>query len=180
MVQIGVLTTYDPVPPEVEAKARALGSAIAKGGHVLITGGDGGLMRTVSEAAFKEGGTTVGIMAIEMEKIDDAHPWHNPFNSVVIRSGQSFTSRSSMVVRSSDALILLAGGVGSLTEVAMAYNMKKPIVVLVGTGMMADRLGELFPDGFLDHRRMVRLHFEVDPQGAVDLAAELARQRGLR
>ncbi|MEN3035715.1 MAG: TIGR00725 family protein, partial [Candidatus Methanosuratincola sp.] len=69
--------------------------------------------------------------------------------------------------------ILVAGGVGSLTEVAMAYNMKKPIVVLKGTGMMADRLVELFPDGFLDHRKMVRLRFEEDPEKAVDLAVEL-------
>lgn len=180
MVQIGVLTTYDPVPPEVEAKAKALGKAIARRGHVLITGGDGGLMRTVSEAAFREGGMTVGIMAIEMEGITSAHPWNNPYNHAVIRSGQSFTSRSSIVVRSSDALILVAGGVGSLTEVAMAYNMKKPVVVLKGTGMMADRLMELFPEGFLDHRRVVRLRFEGDPERAVDLAADLAESERKR
>jgi len=114
---------------------------------VLITGGDGGLMRVVSEAAFKEGGMTVGIMAVEMEGIAGSHPWNNPYNRVVIRSGQSFTSRSSIVVRSSDAIILVAGGVGSLAEVAMAYNMKKPVVVLKGTGMIADRLVELFPTG---------------------------------
>ncbi len=180
MVQIGVLTTYDPVPSEVEAKARTLGKAIARRGHVLITGGDGGLMRAVSEAAFREGGTTVGIIALEMEGIGGAHPWHNPYNRVVIRSGQSFTSRSSIVVRSSDALILVAGGVGSLTEVAMAYNMKKPVVVLKGTGMMADRLMELFPEGFLDHRKLVHLRFEEDPEKAVDLAAELAgTERGM-
>ncbi|MEN3035689.1 MAG: TIGR00725 family protein [Candidatus Methanosuratincola sp.] len=172
------MTTYDPVTHEVEAKAKALGKAIARRGHVLITGGDGGLMRVVSEAAFKEGGMTVGIMALEMEGIAGSHPWNNPYNRVVIRSGQSFTSRSSIVVRSSDAIILVAGGVGSLAEVAIAYNMKKPVVVLKGTGMIADRLVELFPDGFLDHRKMVRLRFEEDPEKAVDLAAELARLDG--
>lgn len=177
MAQIGVLTTYDPVPPSVEEKARELGRHLARRGCIVVTGGNGGLMRVVSEAAYKEGGITVGIVARELEDISEDHPWHNPYNRVRIATGQTFTSRSSIVVRSSDSVILVAGGVGSLTEVSIAYNLGKPIVVLTGTGMMADRLQSLFPDGYLDHRKIVRLRFESDPGRAADLAVMLAEEK---
>jgi len=174
MVQIGVLTTYDPVPPEVEAKARALGRALAESGAVVITGGNGGLMTVIAEAVFKAGGITVGMLARELEDIGPDHKWYNPYNTVKIRTGQTFTARSSTVVRSSDAVIVMAGGVGTLTETAIAYNLRKPIVVLKGSGMMADRLPKLFPDGYLDHRRLIRINFVEDPKEAAQTAVRLA------
>jgi len=174
MVQIGILTTYDPVPPEVEEKARALGMALAESGAVVITGGNGGLMTVVAEAVAKAGGVTVGILARELEDIGPDHEWYNPYNTVKIKTGQTFTARSSTVVRSSDAVIVVAGGVGTLTETAIAYNLRKPIVVLKGTGMMADRLPKLFLDGYLDHRRLIKIRFVEDPREAAQTAIRLA------
>jgi len=175
MMQIGILTTYDPVPAEVVEKVKLLGKALAEGGAVVITGGNGGLMTVVAEAASKAGGTTVGILARELEDIGPEHEWYNPYNTVKIRTGQTFTARSSTVVRSSDAVIVVAGGVGTLTETAIAYNLRKPIVVLKGSGMMADRLPRLFPDGYLDHRRLVKIIFAEDPKEAAETAARLAK-----
>ncbi|MBC7113198.1 MAG: TIGR00725 family protein [Candidatus Methanomethyliales bacterium] len=175
MVQIGVLTTYDPVPPEVEDKTKRLGMALARLGAIVITGGNGGLMTVVAEATRKAGGITVGILARELEDIGPDHPWFNPHNTVKIRTGQTFTSRSSIVVRSSDAVIVVAGGVGTLTEVSIAYNLRKPIVVLRGTGMLADRLPIMFPDGYIDHRHIVKMHFVEEPEEAAKIATDLAR-----
>ncbi|MCX8182370.1 MAG: TIGR00725 family protein [Candidatus Methanomethyliaceae archaeon] len=176
MVQIGVLTTYDPVPLDVEEKAKRLGMALAARGAILITGGNGGLMTLVAEAARKAGGLTVGILAIELEDIGPGHHWFNPYNTIKIKTGQTFTSRSSIVVRSSDAVIVVAGGVGTLTEVSIAYNLKKPIVVLKGSGMMADKLPLMFPDGYIDHRHLVKLHFIENPEEAAELAINLAKK----
>ncbi len=82
------------------------------------------------------------------------------------------------MVRSSDAVIMVAGGVGTLTELAMAYNLKKPLVVLTGTGLMADRVASLFPDGYLDHRKLTRIFFTDDPVRAVEAAIEMAGLSG--
>ncbi len=176
MVQIGIFTTYDPVPDSVVAKAKALGQALAERKCIVLTGGNGGLMNVISEAVVKAGGLTVGIMAREVEGIDASSKWYNPYNTVKIMSGQTFTSRSSILVRSSDAVVVVAGGVGTLTEVSMAYNIRKPIIVVKGTGMMADRLASLFPDGYLDHRRISPMHFISDPTEAADLAFELGKE----
>jgi len=176
MVQIGIFTTYDPVPDVVVEKARVLGRALAERKCTVLTGGSGGLMNVISEAVVKAGGLTVGIMAREAEGIGSDNEWYNPYNTVRILSGQTFTMRSSMLARSSDAAIALAGGVGTLTEVSIAYNLGKPIVALKGTGMMAERLAALFPDGYIDHRKLSRIRFVSDPVEAAELAFRLGNE----
>src|SRR5512136_3052181 len=174
MVQIGVITTYDPVTDAATEKTRALGRALAERNCIVITGGNGGLMTVVSEAVTKGGGITVGIIAHELEDASKDHRLYNPYNTIRIKTGQTYTARSPTVVRSSDAIIMVAGGVGTLTELAIAYNLRKPIVVLTGTGLMADRIASIFPDGYLDHRKLTRLFFTNDPAEAVDAAIHMA------
>jgi len=176
MVQIGIFTTYDQVPDAVAEKARALGRALAERKCIVLTGGSGGLMNVISEAVVKAGGLTVGIMAREAEGLGTDSEWHNPYNTVRILTGQTFTMRSAMLVRSSDAAIALAGGVGTLTEVSIAYNLGKPIIALKGTGMMAERLSSLFPDGYIDHRKLSRIRFVSDPVEAAELAFRLGKE----
>ncbi|HPC28135.1 MAG TPA: TIGR00725 family protein [Candidatus Methanomethylicus sp.] len=175
MVQIGIFTTYDEVPEDVAEKARALGRALAERKCTVLTGGSGGLMNVISEAVVKAGGLTVGIMAREAEGIGTDNEWHNPYNTIRILTGQTFTMRSAMLVRSSDAAIAVAGGVGTLTEVSIAYNLGKPIIALKGTGMMAERLSSLFPDGHIDHRKLSRIRFVSDPVEAAELAFRLGK-----
>lgn len=175
MVQIGVITTYDPVPEETVEKARALGKELAARNCIVITGGNGGLMTTVSEAVTRHGGITVGIIAHELEDAGKDHSLYNPYNTIRIKTGQTYTARSPTVVRSSDAIIMVAGGVGTLTELAMAYNLKKPIVVLTGTGLMADKVATTFPEGYLDHRRLTRIFFTDDPVEAVEAAIGMSK-----
>lgn len=176
MVQVGIFTTYDAVPAATAETARALGRALAERKCTVLTGGSGGLMNVISEAVVKAGGLTVGIMAREAEGITEGDAWHNPHNTVRILTGQTFTMRSAMLARSSDAAIAMAGGVGTLTEVSIAYNLGKPIIVLKGTGMMADRLTSLFPDGYIDHRKLSRMHYVGDPVEAADLAFRLGKE----
>jgi len=170
MIQIGVITTYDPVPEATVEKTRALGEALAARKCITLTGGNGGLMTVVSEAVTKHGGITVGIIAHELEDAGEDHRLYNPFNTIRIKTGQTYTARSPTVVRSSDAIIMVAGGVGTLTELAIAYNLKKPIIVLTGTGLMADKVASAFPDGYLDHRKLTRIFFTDDPAKAVEAA----------
>jgi len=179
-VQIGVITTYDDVPREVAEKARRLARKLVELGCIVITGGDGGVMKIIAEEVQRAGGIAVGILPIEAEEWSEEHPWHNPYNTVEIRTGMTYTARSAIVVRSSDAIILVAGGAGSLTELAMAYNTGIPVVVLTGTGLLADELRKRFPEGYLDHRRLVKLTYATTPEEAAEKAYELALERRRR
>ena len=169
-IQVGIITTYDSVDESVEDAAKRLARELVARGCVIITGGDGGLMRVIAEEVSKLNGVCVGILSVELEELSYSHPLRHPYNTVEIRSGMTYTARSSIVVRSSDSIVMLAGGAGTLNELVMAYNMGIPVVVLEGSGLMADRLKTMFPDGYLDHRRIVKITYAKTPEEAAELA----------
>jgi len=179
--QVGVLTTYEErIPERVKRLAYELGRELAKRGYVVITGGDGGLMREVARGVVEAGGISVGVLSHELARVPEGHPLHNPYLTVRIKAEITYEGRSTIVVASSDVLIVLAGGVGTFVEVAMAYSMGKPIVVLEGSGLLADRLREMFPEGYLDHRRIIKLRFVRSVQEALGAVEEILGELGIR
>ncbi|MHC1628143.1 MAG: TIGR00725 family protein [Candidatus Nezhaarchaeales archaeon] len=176
-VQIGVITTYDAVDERVEEMVRELARELVAKKCVVITGGNGGLMKVLAEEISRLNGICVGILPSELEELSYSHPLKHHYNTVEIRTGMSYAARSSIVVRSSDAIILVAGGAGTLTELAMAYNMAVPVIVLESSGMLASKLRSLFPDGYLDHRKIVKLEYARTPREAVEMAYVRAIER---
>ncbi|MGC9515091.1 TIGR00725 family protein [Methanocrinis sp.] len=102
--------------------AREVGRKIAEHGHVLITGGLGGVMEAASEGAKEAGGVTVGILPGEKETA-------NPFVMVAIGTGMGH-GRNAIIVRSADAVIALPGIYGTLSEIALALKMDKLVIDL--------------------------------------------------
>ena len=123
--QVVVIGSSDDVIHEREA--RLLGRHIADRGHVLITGGRGGIMEAVSRGAAEAGGTVVGILP--GDRFDES----NPFCSIVIPTGIGF-ARNSINILSADAVIALGGRAGTLTELGFARLYRKPVVYCVFTG----------------------------------------------
>ena len=80
-------------------------------------------MRGASQGAEEAGGTAVGI--IPGSDKNDA----NPFVGIVIVTGMGH-ARNALVVGSADGVIALQGGPGTLSEVALALKMGKPVVGL--------------------------------------------------
>jgi hypothetical protein len=120
--------------------AYQVGKALAKRGAVLINGGLGGVMEAACKGATEAGGLAIGIIPSE----DAAEA--NKYCGVVIPSGLGF-ARNFLVVNSADAIIIVGGGAGTLTEAAAAYGKGKPLVAVKGTGGVADAwAGKYFDD----------------------------------
>lgn len=119
-VHIGVIGAGQ-CSPEVEKVAEDVGREIAKHGAILVCGGLGGVMEASARGAKIEGGTTVGILPdISFEDAND-------YIDIPIVTGLSH-ARNVLVVRSSHVLIAIAGGYGTLSEIAIALKLKKPVV----------------------------------------------------
>nr|WP_236953750.1 LOG family protein [Methanopyrus sp. SNP6] len=78
------------------------------------------------------GGITVGILPGEMR--DEANPYVD-----VIPTGLG-EARNALVVRAGDAVIAVAGGWGTLSEISLAKKMGKPVVGLTLSGGWAEEL----------------------------------------
>ncbi|MCA1692310.1 MAG: TIGR00725 family protein [Actinobacteria bacterium] len=137
--------------------AEGVGRELARCGAVLVCGGLGGVMEAACRGAKAEGGQTVGILP--GERRDAANPWVD----VALPTGLG-EGRNLLVVRASDALVAVGGEFGTLSEIALALRMGKPVVG-VGTWELA-RAGEPV-------EAIVRVD---DPFAAARTAIELARR----
>lgn len=109
---------------QVEDLAHNLGKNIAKVGYNMVCGGLGGVMEAVSRGCKEEGGLTIGILPGEDKKSA------NPFIDIVIPTGLGYT-RNTLVVQTGDAVIALPGEYGTLSEIAFALVLKKPVISIV-------------------------------------------------
>lgn len=122
LIQIGVIGAGQ-CSKEIEQLAEEVGKEIARNKATLVCGGLGGVMEASAKGAKQEGGNTVGILP--GVSFEDA----NPFIDIPIVTGLSH-ARNVLVVRSSHALIAIEGGYGTLSEIAIALKIGKPVVGL--------------------------------------------------
>ncbi len=106
-------------------QARAVGRLIAERGAALLCGGLGGVMEAAARGACEAGGLTIGILPGGSER--ESPP--NPYIQIAIFTGLS-EARNVINVRSADAIIAIAGGYGTLSEIALALKVGKPVVLL--------------------------------------------------
>ncbi len=107
-------------PPEILALAERAGRAVAKAGAVLVCGGLGGCMAASCKGAHAEGGLTMGFLPSNDPKTA------NPDIDLVIPTNMG-VMRNLLIILSADAVIAIDGGLGTLSEIAVALQHKKPV-----------------------------------------------------
>ena len=111
--------------------AEEVGRELARRGAVVVTGGLGGAMAAASRGAKAQGGTTVGILPSDDRA--DANEWVD----VAVPTGLG-EGRNAVVVRAADAVIAVAGEFGTLSEIALALRLGRPVVGLDTWGLTKD------------------------------------------
>ncbi|SIR93938.1 TIGR00725 family protein [Natronorubrum thiooxidans] len=111
------------ITDEQAARAEAVGHELAARGHTVVCGGRGGTMEAVCRGAKAEGGTTIGILP--SERCEQA----NEYVDIPIATGLGH-ARNALVPLNGDAVIALAGGVGTLSELGFAGIYDRPVVGL--------------------------------------------------
>ena len=152
-IRIGVIGASS-CTPEVARLARETGREIALQGAVLLCGGLGGVMEEAARGANEAGGLTVGILP--GPHAGDANPYIDL--PIVTDMGHA---RNVILVRSSDAVIAVSGGYGTLSEIAIALKTGIPCVGIRTWG--------------LDPNVIPR----DEPKEAVRYALEKIRERGV-
>jgi len=111
------------VSPSLYAAAETIGREVAARQAVLITGGLAGVMEAASKGAKAAGGLTIGILPGLSP--NDA----NPYVDLPIATGLG-EARNIIIVRTADVLIAVGGGYGTLSEIAFALRLQKPVIGL--------------------------------------------------
>lgn len=137
-MNIAVFGSSQPKEGEAAyAEARELGRLLAQAGHIVLTGGYIGTMEAVSRGAAEAGGHVIGVTceAIERWRPVRANGWVKE----EWRKG-TLLERLEAIITGSEAAIALPGGPGTLTEIALTWNLMiiqslppRPLI-LVGAG----------------------------------------------
>lgn len=109
--------------PALYQLALDVGRGIARRGAILVCGGLGGVMEAAARGAAAEGGLTLGILP--GPSTQDANLYIRV--PVATDMGQA---RNVIIVHTADALIAVAGGAGTLSEIGHALKVGKPVIGL--------------------------------------------------
>jgi len=142
-----------------EELAFPLGVWLGQHGYHLLTGGGGGVMTAVSEAfssVLDRKGTIIGI--IPAQELDQGDQWMNRANfrtkqgypnewveipiitHLPVRGfqGKENLSRNHINVLTSSVVIALPGGPGTISEIELALEYRKPLLIFDPYALMPD------------------------------------------
>ncbi len=113
--------------------AEHCGERIAYFNCLLLCGGHGGVMEAACRGAKIAGGISIGILPEESKE------QANDFVSYGLPTGLGI-KRNSLLVDCADVIIAICGGWGTLNEISYAVNIRKPVVLIKGTGGIVDHI----------------------------------------
>jgi len=132
-----------------------VGRQIIMAGFSLVCGGLHGVMEGACKGAFSEAGQDSGRIIGILPGTQKSEA--NPYVDLIIPTGVGY-ARNMIIACSSDAVIAISGGCGTLSEISMAWQYGKPIVVMKNLpGITGDMIGKSLDSGPLDNRRKHRI-----------------------
>jgi uncharacterized protein (TIGR00725 family) len=151
--------------------AAAAGREIARRGHITLTGATRGLPYEAAKAARAMGGFSMGFSpaASRLAHVKKYHLPLDVFDSVLF-TGFEYTGRNLLLVRSCDAVVMVGGRIGTLNELTIAIEERKPIGVLLGSGGMTEEVERVLKAA---KRARTGIIFNHDPAALVDELIDL-------
>jgi uncharacterized protein (TIGR00725 family) len=136
---VGVMGGHE-APPEILAEACRIGEAIAKRGHVLLTGGGGGVMKAASEGASRAGGLVLAVLPSDRTRPLEGYP--NEFVDIAICTGMA-EARNAINAKTPRVIIAIDGGWGTVSEIALAMRNGTPVIGLKTPSIDLPQAGRL-------------------------------------
>ncbi|MFD7941939.1 TIGR00730 family Rossman fold protein [Streptomyces sp. NPDC059744] len=144
--------------------ARELAELLGKGGHTLVWGGsDTGLMKVVADGVRETGGRLEGVSVAFLRE------WARQDADEMVFA-DDLAERKALLLAHADAVVVMAGGLGTLDEVTEILELKKhglhdkPVVLLNTAGFydgLTLQLRRMEEGGFLPVR-LEKLFFPAD------------------
>lgn len=156
----------DTATPGTVEKAELMGRLVAERGMILVTGATTGIPYWAAKGAKEAGGIVIGLSPAA-SKAAHIKTYHLPvdYHDLIVYTGFDYSGRNLLLTRAADAVITIAGRVGTLNEFTIAFEDKKPQGVLTGTGGESDEIQRILE---IAHRGTGNAIFDSDPKSLLD------------
>jgi uncharacterized protein (TIGR00725 family) len=152
---------------ESSGLAKRIGAAVAKRGHITVTGATVGLPFHAAQGAFEQGGMSIGYSPASTVR-EHLRKYRLPCNyfDFISYTGSHYMGRDLIMINSCDATICVGGRLGTLNEFIMSVEQHMPVGVLLESGGSADAIQELLNVLQPQFRKLVV--FESNPEYLVE------------
>ena len=145
MAIISVFGSNGDLEEKILQMAEQVGKLIVDMGHRVCCGGRGGVMEAVGKGARLSDKWTGDQVIGLMPESDDSKA--NEYLDLVMPTGLGLF-RNTLVAQCAEACISISGGAGTLSEIAFAWQIGKPIAAMANSGGWSEKLAGTH----LDHR----------------------------
>ncbi len=154
-------------------KAYEVGRQIALHKCVLITGATIGVPAWATRGAKSAGGISIGLSPA-VSKQAHVKTYHLPtkFMDLIIYTGFDYSGRNMLMTRSADAVIMVCGRIGTLNEFTTAFEDKRVVGILTGTGGEEQEIENILKIAKRGRKRIV---FDSDPKILVEKVLKATR-----
>jgi len=156
------------------AQGKEIGRQIARQGAVLVTGATTGFPFFSSIGAKEEGGVSIGFSPAST-LFEHIETYKLPVEclDLIVYTGFGYSGRNLILTRSSDAVIVGCGRIGTINEFTVAYEDKKPIGILEGSWKTDEIIKSIITNS---HRENKKIVFDSDPKALVEKVIELVKK----
>jgi uncharacterized protein (TIGR00730 family) len=170
MKVISVFGSAAPQPGSADFEdARIVGRLLAEAGYAVATGGYSGTMTAVSQGASEAGGHIIGVTCTQIEQFRPLGP--NQWVKEEIKY-DTLTERLLHLVRHNDGMITLPGGIGTISEMTLAWSfLQVGEIPLRPFALLGDlwpaTVNTFFDPAYIKDKDMNLLYFADSPETAV-------------
>ena len=152
-------------------KAKEVGREIARQGGIITTGATTGFPMYSAMGAKDECGFSIGFSpaATEREHVE-VYKLPLDYMDVVVYTGFGYSGRDLLLIRSSDAVIIGCGRIGTLNEFSVAFEDHRPIGILEGSWETDEILRHIVEAA---HRPNNKIVYDSDPKAMVERLIEM-------
>lgn len=163
----------DNCAPGAFKKSYVIGREIALHNAVLVTGATIGVPAWATRGAKSVGGVSIGLSPA-ISKEAHIHTYRLPikYMDLIIYTGFDYSGRNMLMTRSSDAVIVICGRIGTLNEFTTAFEERRVVGVLTATGGVSAEIQEILRVAKRGHKYIV---FHDNPKQLVELVIKKLR-----
>jgi uncharacterized protein (TIGR00725 family) len=154
-------------------KAYEVGRQIALHNCVLVTGATIGVPAWATRGAKSVGGISIGLSPA-ISKQAHVHTYRLPtkYMDLIIYTGFDYSGRNMLMTRSSDGVIVVCGRIGTLNEFTTAFEEKRVVGVLMGTGGVTEEIQDILKVAKRGQKYIV---FHDDPKTLIEMVLKKLR-----
>jgi len=155
-------------------KAKEIGREIARHGCIITTGATTGFPMYAAMGAKDERGFSIGFSPASTEREHlEVYKLPTDYMDVIVYTGFGYSGRDLLLIRSSDAVVIGCGRIGTLNEFSVAFEDHRPIGILEGSWDTAELLHKFIESA---HRPNDKIIYDSDPKALVERLIELVQK----